>query len=259
MIKRIKFSLLLVIMAIFLVGCGNIFESLEDIDVDDQQEIAELAKEDGDYTEAKEAALEILDDIGVDYNVPATGNSVEEKEARVDVAESILNELGAAPVDFVVGILDNSDMGDDFFIELSDNVPATANKDEVLKAASNLRMNVNKDDNNEVMLAAAAELNAVMILLNDSFEVSTNGQLDPSANAANTTNTLASWDQVSNNVLEHAVGAIDMFDILLVEGDGDDLDDARTIVSDLNSLNSQRGSVSDDQFIASLNAILGFE
>lgn len=261
MLKKIQHFLCLLFMSFLLVGCGNIFESLEDIDIDDQKSIAEQAKEDGDYGAAKEAALEILNDLGVDYNIPAVGSSPEEKEARVDVAESVLNELGAAPVDFVIGILDSSDSDDDFFIDLSDNIPPTSNKNEVLKAASNLRMNVNTDDNNDVMLAAAAEINAVMILLKDSFVVSANtGALDPSANAELTTaNTLLRWDTVSSNVIEHAIGAISMFDVLLDEGDGDDIDDARTIVDDLNDLNSQRGSLTDDQFVASFNALLGFE
>lgn len=244
----------IIILSLTVFGCQNIFKSMEVLDTKDKQQIADLAKENGDKAAVESNAKAILSDIGANYASANVGTTQAEKQARADLAMVELAKLDTAPIDLLKNVISASSSGNaqnaDFFQTIVSEVPATSNKAAVLLAADNLRMNVNTANANEALAAAAAETTAVTILLKDAGLVSTQNQSLTNQQITD------KWDTVSTNLLIHAQGAVDMFNYTDNSGNNQALTDASDKLKRLEILNATRASIGEVAFATSLNAIL---
>ncbi|HAR63021.1 MAG: hypothetical protein DKM50_01545 [Candidatus Margulisiibacteriota bacterium] len=251
----------IMLLSISVAGCANIFKSMEQLDSADKLEKAELAKQNGDSAAVESFARDVLQQKGADYSVPTKGATLEEKQARTDLAMVELSKIGSSPVDVLKNVIQMSgssnNLSDDFYTRISDTLPPTRDLGIVLIAAGNLRKNADISNPNEALNAAAAETTAVTMIVTSAFDANGDGRLTDDENIA-TSDMLARWDSVSTNLLEHSQGAIDMFGYTNEGGNNQGIKDASNQLNQLQELNASRGLKTGDEFVASLNAIFGF-
>lgn len=245
-------------LGLMVVGCGNVFKSMETLDDIDKERIAELEAESGSYSKMIEVQKKKLDELGVDLTVPTKAASAEAQEAVKEYSEAVLKNSENGPMDMMADVLDivsSANNTDESFI--ADLEVSTANKDEVLQAAANYRYNVNTENVADTTFAAAAEVTAVTIILNDAFD----GDLSASTNAAMAdADKVAAWDAaISDDLLGHAGGAIEMLEYTSANIEVDDMDDATKQLEELEALQvSKNAGMTDAEFAAELDRIMGW-
>lgn len=253
--------LAVIVLSMAVFGCQNIFKSIEVLDNKDKAEQSKIAQQKGDNSQVISYTLDELKSSGYNPDVATKAISEKDQELFVDLAKARLSDIGVSLLDAVSKVAEaagssNAVTDNSVLTTISDALPPTQNIDEVLLNAKILRLNVDTSNANEALNAATMEIVATSMLATVAFDSDGDGKLSPTENNNTSTSTLlAQWDTVSTNILDHANGAVDLLDYTSVKGNSD-ISEATQTLDDLNALNLQRGTLTDDQFAQQLKNIL---